>query len=80
MRELGLVLACVALALLGCSGSRARPTGPPPEYERPVVAPWDAGAPPADEFAEAERGGEPVTDLEDEPSGDAGKDALPPAD
>ena len=65
--------------VFGCSGAQARPTAPPPEYEKPVLAPWDAGAPPADEFAEAERGGEPVTDSDEESSGDAGKDALPPA-
>jgi hypothetical protein len=74
-----LALACTGL-VLGCSGSRARPTAPPPEYERPAVLPWDAGPPPADEFSEAERGGEPVTDTAEVSSGDAGKDALPPAE
>jgi hypothetical protein len=76
-----LAVACTGLALdFGCSGSRARPTAPPPEYEKPTVSAWDAGAPPPDEFSEAERGGEPVTDTDEESSGDAGKDALPPAD
>ncbi len=77
MRGLCVVLAGLAL---GCSGSRARPSGPPPEYEAPRVTPWDAGAAPADEFSEAERGGEPVTDGDEPTSADAGKDALPPAE
>jgi hypothetical protein len=64
-----------ALAL-ACSGAQARPSGPPPEYEKPRVLPWDAAAPQDDPFAEAERGGEPVTS-ELDGSGDAGNDALP---
>jgi hypothetical protein len=74
----GLWLALAGLAV-SCSGAQARPSGPPPEYEKPVVTSWDAGAPPPDEFSEAERGGELVTDSEEQPSGDAGNDALPPA-
>jgi hypothetical protein len=64
---------CALLAaglVAACSGHRQRPPGPPPEYERPVVMPWDAGAPkdPLDEVK-----GEEVTD--DEPVPDA---AAPP--
>lgn len=51
----------------GCSSHRQRPAGPPPEYQPPVVMPWDAGTPkdPLDDVR-----GEEVTD--DEPTADAG--------
>lgn len=54
-----LLLASVLVA--GCSARRERPPGPPPEYERPRVTPWDAGAPvdPLDDIK-----GEEVTDDE----------------
>jgi hypothetical protein len=56
----------VAICLLGaCSGRQKRPTGPPPEYERPEVMPWDSGRP-VDPFENVQ--GEEVTD--DEPTGD----------
>ena len=57
----GLVI-CFAFALTGCPGHHQRPPGPAPEYERPVVMPWDSGAPhdPLDDVK-----GEDVTD--DEP-------------
>ena len=45
-RGLIATLAAVFLSALlagGCPASRSRIEGPPPEYERPVVAPWDAG-------------------------------------
>ncbi len=64
------VLAALTLAL-ACSGRRQRPPGPPPEYERPPVTPWDSGAPP-DPFGDLP--GEEVTD--DEPAVDSG--ALAP--
>lgn len=64
-RTWSLLLAGVLVA--GCSARRERPPGPPPEYERPRVTPWDSGAPvdPLDDIK-----GEEVTD--DEPATDAG--------
>ena len=68
------VLAALALAV-SCSSHPKRPPGPPPEYERPQVMPWDAGAPvdPLDNVK-----GEEVTDDEPPPAtpaapSDAGK-------
>jgi len=43
VRKLGCVGASAAL-LLGCPSPRRPPELPPPEYERPVVAPWPPGA------------------------------------
>ncbi len=59
----------LAGVVAGCPASRSRFKGPPPEYERPAVAPWDAGVvKPDDDFdpfaaaAESEWiGGEPET-------------------
>ncbi len=70
--------ALLVVALLGgCSSKPVRPAGPPPEYERPRVLPWDAGAPrdPLDDVK-----GEDVTDDEPEDSGPslAPVDAPPP--
>lgn len=64
-RTWSLLLAGVLVA--GCSARHERPPGPPPEYERPRVTPWDSGAPvdPLDDIK-----GEEVTD--DEPATDAG--------
>lgn len=64
-RTWSLLLAGVLVS--GCSARRERPPGPPPEYERPRVTPWDSGAPvdPLDDIK-----GEEVTD--DEPATDAG--------
>ncbi len=64
-RRIGLV-ALAALALSACPGRPTRPPGPPPEYERPVVPPWDAGQP-VDPLDQVE--GEWVTDDEASPSG-----------
>lgn len=47
----------VLLVVAGCSGAKSRPLGPPPEYEAPVVAPWDAGVT-LDPLEQAERQGE----------------------
>lgn len=62
-------IAVVGLLLASCSGHRQRPTGPAPEYERPVVMPWDAGAPidPLDNVK-----GEAVDDDEPPPPADGG--------
>lgn len=38
-----------ALLVAGCPASHLRPTGPPPEYEKPVLPAWEAAAP-ADPF------------------------------
>lgn len=46
-----------ALAAIGCSGARRLPSGPSPEYERPPIAPWDAGKA-EDPFASAEEQGQ----------------------
>jgi hypothetical protein len=64
----------ILLCPIGCSPKPARPSGPAPEYERPVVIPWDSGTP-VDPLDDIE--GEEVTD--DEPV-DAGTDALPTGD
>jgi hypothetical protein len=58
-------LLCAALAA-GCSAQRSRPSGPPPEYELPVVTAWDAGTR-ADPLESAEESGQWV----DEPTEDA---------
>lgn len=41
----GLLIALAALVVVACPARRGRPSGPPPEYERPVLEPWDAGRP-----------------------------------
>jgi hypothetical protein len=66
----------MGLALVACSGHRHPPLGPPPEYERPVVMPWDAGEPidPLDNLK-----GEEVTD-DDEPAGQSDAGAASEAD
>jgi hypothetical protein len=76
----------VAVALvvvgIGCSSRAVRPAGPPPEYEPPVVTPWDAGRPSdqADPFADAAEG-EWTTEPGDEPGpADAGSEGGAPAD
>jgi hypothetical protein len=38
-----LLAALVVGGLLGCSTRPSKPVGPPPEYEPPVVPPWDSG-------------------------------------
>ena len=71
--------ALIGLALLAsaCSSRQKRPEGPPPEYERPVLAPWDSGSPvdPTD-LSHVKR--EEVTDDEPEPALDGGTDAAAP--
>jgi hypothetical protein len=62
--------ACATVLLLAGCPARGGPTAPPPEYEPPIVTPWDAGAP-ADPLEGVE--GEEVTD--DEPPAPA--DAAP---
>jgi hypothetical protein len=57
---LGLLSLAFTLAAAGC-GPKPRPAGPAPEYERPVVTPWDAGKP-VDPLEEAEARGEAVDD------------------
>ncbi|MCK6536459.1 MAG: hypothetical protein L6Q84_26105 [Polyangiaceae bacterium] len=67
-----------ALVALACSSRRQRPPGPPPEYERPRVTPWDSGAPvdPLDTVK-----GEEVTDDEPAPPAtDAGASDAAPTD
>ncbi len=58
--------ATVVLVLAWACGAPQVPPGPPPEYERPAVIPWDAG-PVEDPLANIESSGEWVD--EDEPSG-----------
>ena len=71
MSRLLLVLLASVACVWACSGPQ-RPSGPPPEYERPQIEPWDTGAP-VDPLENVE--GEWVTD-EPEPPGDAGIDAA----
>ena len=35
----------IGLLAAGCPASHARPTVPPPEYEKPVLPAWEAAAP-----------------------------------
>ncbi len=72
----------VALAATACSSRPAVPEGPPPEYERSPVMPWDAGkAAEDDPFGHAAEG-EWVDEAEDaasrEPARDSRRDAGPP--
>jgi hypothetical protein len=60
-------------ALHACSGPARQAKGPPPEYERPVVPPWDAGKP-VDPLEQALERGEAV----DTPAAPA--DAAPSSD
>jgi hypothetical protein len=56
--KIGLWLVAGA-SVLGCSGARTPPSGPAPEYERPILPPWDSGqsSDPLDQIE-----GEEVTD------------------
>lgn len=64
-------LLVLALALGAGCGPKRRPEGPAPEYERPVVTPWDAGKP-VDPLEQAEAQGEPVEDENPAAPTDAG--------
>jgi hypothetical protein len=64
-----------AVFAAACSGQRARPAGPPPEYEAPVVMPWDAGKP-VDPLNSAE--GEWVDEADEAGASDAEIDADRP--
>jgi hypothetical protein len=68
--KVALLVMAVALAA-GC-GPKRRPEGPAPEYERPLVTPWDAGKP-VDPLEEAEAKGEPVDDESPAAPADAGQ-------
>lgn len=70
MRRLLLPLAAGVLLLEACPGHGGRPVGPPPEYERPALPPWEAAAP--------ESAPEPAEAAE-EPAGPAVEDAGPDA-
>ncbi len=72
-----LVSACVGTA---CSGHPKRPAGPPPEYERPVLAPWDSGATSAEPDLEHVKREEVTDDEEPSVSSDAGAEASTPRD
>lgn len=67
-----LTLVALLVVLPSCSSRPKRPAGPPPEYERPRVIPWDAGTPrdPLDDVA-----GEAVTDDDDADASPAATDA-----
>ena len=43
---LGLLVGGPAVLIVGCAGAQGRPSLPPPEFERPVMTPWDSGAAP----------------------------------
>lgn len=83
-----LPLLVAAAALSGCPGRQPLPQGPPPEYEKPVLAPWDAGQPTraSDPFAAAaqggwvdETGGAANADAGAKPDSRSGADAAPEA-
>ncbi len=63
----------IALVVAGGCSHHGRPTGPPPEYERPTLPPWDAGKP-VDPLDQVE--GEAVDDYVEPDAGPA--DAGPP--
>ena len=68
-------LGFAAVVAAACSGQRARPAGPPPEYEAPVVTPWDAGKP-VDPLNSAE--GDWVEEVDEAGASDAETDADRP--
>jgi len=73
MTRATLALLVVSLAWAASCGGRAlRFDGPAPEYERPEVPPWDAGAP-RDPLAAAAEG----EWLDETSSGDAGAAEAP---
>jgi len=50
----------LAAGFWGCAPRAAGvPPGPPPEYERPELPPWDGGAAPASKLARPDAGGLP---------------------
>ncbi len=59
-----------ASAMPGCASRTQRAGGPPPEYERPTVLPWDAGKP-VDPLEQAIERAEPVTESQAPDAGDA---------
>lgn len=64
-------MALVALvAAPGCAGRPPPPSGPPPEYERPIVRPWGPAASPSE-------AAEPGADVDS--SADAGDGGTTPA-
>ena len=79
-----------ALVLSACSGGQTRPAGPPPEYERPELPPWDSGTPPSDDdpFADIAAGGwvdenpdeAPAAEPDAAPSGEPDAAPIGPGD
>jgi hypothetical protein len=72
---------CVAVlagALSGCGGGARRAGGPPPEYERPEIPPWDAGKP-VDPLEQALERGEAVDQPAGPPDAAPSADAAPPS-
>jgi hypothetical protein len=64
----------LAAGVAAC-GARQRPAGPAPEYEKPVVTPWDAAAP-VDPLTAAEATGEVVDDAPEAEAGAPGDGAV----
>lgn len=83
MRRWALLWAGAVALLSGCPGRQPLPQGPPPEYEKPVLPPWDAGQPKpaADPFAAAAEG-KWIDDTGDAGNADAAaaRDAGTPVD
>ena len=69
--KLAVALLVGSVALGWACGRPQVPPGPPPEYERPRVQPWDAG-PVEDPFAHIEAEGEWVGEAE------SGRGGAPP--
>lgn len=65
-------LAVLAVAATSCSARPALPPGPPPEYERSPVLPWDAGRATDDDPLGHAAEGEWTGDDEPRASDDAG--------
>jgi hypothetical protein len=72
------VLLAAVLLAGGCGGRSRHAAGPPPEYERPVVPPWDAGKP-VDPLEQALERGEAVGPPETPADAGPNTDAVAPA-
>ena len=67
-------------AMVACGGGTPRPLGPPPVYERPVLAPWDAGSSPTGSRKEDVDDGEWLDETEDAGAPDSAVEPTIPAD
>ena len=80
MRRIRAIVVC-GLWLLNCSTRSLGPRGPAPEYEPPVLPPWDAGsgAESSDDPFAAAAEGDWISEPADDPASD-GSGVRPPGD